>query len=71
MFNKQFELFFGVDLEERFEYLQELIHRNCELISNNLAIRRIFESLGSSAGLILPIEKSLKNFRNSDLIFEF
>ena len=30
--------FFGVDLEERFEFLQELI-------SNNLAIRRILESV--------------------------
>ena len=41
MFKEQFEHFFGffgVDLEERFEYLQEPI-------SNNLAIRRIFESL--------------------------
>ena len=40
MFKEQFELFFGlfgVDLEEKFEYLQELI-------SNPLAIRRIFES---------------------------
>ena len=44
MFNEQFKHFFGffgVDLKERFEYLQELI-------SNNLAIGRIFESPTSS-----------------------
>ena len=43
MFNEQFEYFFGffgIDLEERFKYLQEHI-------SNNLAIRRIFPLLNN------------------------
>ena len=50
MFKKQFELFFGffgVDLEERFEYLQELI--------SNTSISANFRILGGEQSLVVNV----------------